>query len=144
MPLLSRWFVRTSLIYLCLGFLIGGALLWSRAIGHTGVIWRLLPVHVAWLLFGWMMQLAMGVAYWIMPKSAAPETAERPLTELAWASYASLNLSLLVLALSAAEGHFFGALRPASGALLGLSVLFYAAHLWPRIRAVTQAQGASR
>lgn len=30
--------------------------------------WNWLPVHIELLLFGWVVQLTMGVAFWIMPR----------------------------------------------------------------------------
>ena len=85
MPALSRWFIRTALIELGLGFLLGALMLATK--GST--LWhstsRLLPLHVELLLPGWLANLAIGVAYWMLPKHAAG--AERGATlpiALAW------------------------------------------------------------
>ncbi len=139
MPLMSRWFVKTSLVYLCMGFALGASLLWMRATGAGGWLWQLLHVHVAWLLFGWMMQLAMGVAYWIMPRTVSANAVTRPREWLAWASYVSLNLSLTLFTLAALLPRGPSVLRVVPSALLAAAVILYAGHLWPRVRAVVPA-----
>jgi hypothetical protein len=32
------------------------------------LLWAWLPAHIEWLLFGWVAQLTLGVACWIMPR----------------------------------------------------------------------------
>jgi heme/copper-type cytochrome/quinol oxidase subunit 1 len=68
MPRLSTWFVRASLLYLALGFSLGALLLANKALQFSPSIWKLLPVHSEVLLLGWFVQLAVGVAYWILPR----------------------------------------------------------------------------
>ena len=67
MPKLTIWFIRTALIYLLLGFTVGGVLLTQKGINLFPKIWILLPVHIEWMFIGWIFQLAMGVAFWILP-----------------------------------------------------------------------------
>ena len=42
-------------------------------------LWRLLPAHIELLLLGWTLNLALGMAYWILPryKTGAPRGATR-------------------------------------------------------------------
>jgi energy-converting hydrogenase Eha subunit C len=68
MPALSRWFIRASLVYLALGFTLGGLLLSNKGLGFYPPIWRSLPAHYEFLLMGWMVLVVMGVAYWILPR----------------------------------------------------------------------------
>lgn len=68
MPRLSVIFVRASLIYLLLGFSIGGLMLANKGILISPAIWALLPLHIEFALMGWMIQLAMGVMFWILPQ----------------------------------------------------------------------------
>lgn len=68
MPHLSVLMIRAALLYLAGGFFFGGLMLFNKGIPFEGMIWRLLPVHVEMLIFGWMLQLAMGVAFWIVPR----------------------------------------------------------------------------
>ena len=70
MPRLSRIAIRLALASLLLGAGIGAWQLSAPAFGAPRA-WSLLPVHVELMLFGWLVQLAMGVAYWILPRTPA-------------------------------------------------------------------------
>ncbi len=92
MPKLSRWFVHTSLIYLAAGSTVGALLLADKGISFWPAVWLTLPWHMEFLLLGWMVQLAMGVAFWILPRYASgpPRGNERWI----WLAYASLNTGI--------------------------------------------------
>jgi len=79
MPRLSAWFVRTSLIYLAIGFTLGAFLLANKGLRLYPQAWTLLPAHIEMLLMGWFVQLAIGVAFWILPRlsGAQPRGNER-------------------------------------------------------------------
>ncbi len=68
MPTLSVRFIRFALIYLALGFTLGAVLLGNEAFAFYAPAWNLLPIHIEMLLMGWFIQLALGVAYWILPR----------------------------------------------------------------------------
>jgi hypothetical protein len=68
MPRLSVWFVRVSLIHFFLGLTLGGLILANKGLPFAPWTWTLLPAHMEFLLLGWMVQLAMGVAFWILPR----------------------------------------------------------------------------
>lgn len=68
MPRVSAWAVRLSLLYLSAGFVLGALLLSNKAFPVLPAAWSWLPVHADLLLSGWMIQLALGVAYWILPR----------------------------------------------------------------------------
>ena len=67
MPLLSRWMVKLALLNLDLGFTLGGLLLANKGIPLHPTLWLLLPAHQEFLITGWMLNLAMEVAFWILP-----------------------------------------------------------------------------
>ena len=72
MPRLSVWLIRTALVYLVLGFGLGAVMLAYKVTPFTPVlIARLRPLHVELLTLGWTMNLALGVAYWILPRRAS-------------------------------------------------------------------------
>ena len=128
MPRLSVWFVRASLIYLLLGFLFGAMLLAQKGISYYPAAWNLFPIHMEFLLIGWFAQLAMGVAFWILPRfSSGPP---RGNVALLWMSFVLVNLGIL-----------FGALRlwlPAAlligrAAEAGAGILF-AIGWWRRVK----------
>lgn len=139
MPLQARWFVRASLLYLLLGTLLGGALLVEKAFGVEELrgLWRLREAHADWLLVGWLLQLALGVASWILPRPR-PEAVAHP---WGWAAFALLNVGLLLrtlgflLAPTSGAGPGPGPLV-ASGAGAGLEVagvVTFAGAAWARI-----------
>ena len=96
MPRLSVWFVRASLLYLLLGFLFGALLLAQKGIPFYAPVWNLFPLHVEFLLVGWLIQLAMGVAFWVIPRFSSGSS--RGPVELVWASFALINAGILLTA----------------------------------------------
>lgn len=68
MPRFTFWAVRLSLIYLLLGFSLGALLLANKGILFAAWIWKLLPLHIEFLMFGFISQLVMGIAFWILPR----------------------------------------------------------------------------
>jgi hypothetical protein len=128
MPRLSVWFVRASLLYLLAGFLIGAMILAQKGIPYYSPVWTLFPIHMEFLLIGWFAQLAMGVAFWIVPRfsSGPPRGNER----IVWLSFVLINTGILI-----------GSMQPwvNPSALLGRALeigagITFAAGLWRRIK----------
>lgn len=66
MPRWSVWSVRLALAWLALAALVGAGILARDPLGLPGAA-TLIPAHAEMMLVGWMMQLACGVAWWILP-----------------------------------------------------------------------------
>src|SRR5512135_3224548 len=96
MPRLSTWFVRAALIYLLLGFVLGGLILAQKGLPYYAPVWQLLPLHIEFLISGWMIQLAMGVAFWILPRFSSGD--RRGNERLVGASFLLLNVGILLIA----------------------------------------------
>lgn len=97
MPRLSLWFVRASLIYFLLGFTIGALILSQKGVMFLPSIWLIFPLHMEFLLIGWFAQLALGVAFWILPRfSRGPSRGDE---RLAWLSFGLINAGLLAAVL---------------------------------------------
>lgn len=129
MPRLSCWFVRASLLYLAVGVTFGGLLLAHKGIPLHPFLWRLLPLHIEFLLFGWLVQLAMGVAFWIFPRFWRSRGNERP----AWVAFGLLNAGVLLAGVSPllawpAWFILIGRLAEAGAAVA------FAIHAWPRVK----------
>ena len=92
MPRLSCWFIRSALLYLAAGFTLGALLLAHKGLGFSPLMWRLLPLHMEMLLVGWFLQLAMGVAFWILPRFV--QGPPRGNEKLAWLAFTLLNLGI--------------------------------------------------
>lgn len=93
MPRPSVWFVRASLVYLLLGFAFGAMILAQKGIPYFPPVWNLFPIHMEFLLIGWFAQLAMGVAFWILPRFSRGQP--RGNVTLIWLSFALMNLGIL-------------------------------------------------
>lgn len=129
MPLLTRWFLRAALLYLLLGFTLGALMLANKGVPFAPQLWRLLPAHIETLLMGWLLLLALGVAYWILPRF---KTA-RPRSWLVWLSLLLLNGGIACIALApflAPSGQVsaYGRLCETLGAAA------FALHAWPRVK----------
>lgn len=129
MPRLSVFYVRTALVYLAAGLTLGALLLWNKGIPLHPVTWRLLPAHIEFLLIGWTVQLALGVAFWILPRWQSARGDERP----AWAAFVLLNVGIWLVVLPPWLGlpEFLvtaGRIGEAAAAAA------FALHAWPRVK----------
>lgn len=68
MPPLSQWYIKFSFLYLLLGYSFGALLLAHKGHPLHPALWSWLPAHIEWLLVGWVAQLTLGMAFWIMPR----------------------------------------------------------------------------
>ena len=131
MPRLSVWCVRAALLYLGLGFTMGAIMLAAPALRLPLTVLRLRPLHAEILLVGWVVQLAFGVAYWILPRLRGPLA--RGNERLAWFALLLLNLGVLAAGL----GQAFAAPSwvPVAGrAAESAAALAFARHAWSRAR----------
>jgi hypothetical protein len=132
MPRLSVYFVRASLIYLAVGFTFGGLLLANKGVLISPLIWMLLPIHIEFLFVGWLVQLAMGIAFWILPRfsQGTPRGDER----WSWITFTLINIGISLVVLQSLFGvqwlMFFGR----SLEMLGL-IMFVAGN-WKRIKPI--------
>lgn len=131
MPNLSVWAIRASLVYLMAGFTIGAAMLWNRGVQLDPRLWLLLSAHIEFLLVGWILQLTVGVAYWILPRHRT--TPKRGNPWLAWASVAMLNVGILLVAGSGFSSRS-GDLLTAGRIVEFIAVAAFALNSWPRLR----------
>lgn len=94
MPLLTRLFIKTGLAYFAVAMLMGLALLAQPILGLPPVVGLFHPVYLHLLMVGWVLQLIIGVIYWMFPK----QSKERPRgsDRLAWLVYVCLNAGLLL------------------------------------------------
>ncbi|MFN2317073.1 MAG: hypothetical protein ABR551_01080 [Gemmatimonadales bacterium] len=131
MAALSTWAIRLALVQLLAAFLAGGWLLAARGIPSLPRPDWLLPVHLELALLGWTLQLAMGVAYWMLPKfkSGPPRGPTGP----AIAALVVFNAGVLLVLASSVSGVAGLALVGRTGELAGVGL--FAANALPRIKA---------
>lgn len=148
MPTLTRWFIKSSLIYFVAALLLALAssslpvaqatLSVASNREATAVFLRSLgPVYFHLFLVGWVTQLIFGVVYWMFPKCSIEKP--RGSESLAWAVFWLLNAGLILRAVAEP----LNTLRPESawGWLLALSALLqwlagsaFVANTWPRVK----------
>ena len=130
MPRLSQWLVRTALIYLLMGFSAGALLLIHKGVPWQPLLWRWLPAHIEFLLMGWVVQLTMGVAFWILPRYW--QRARRPRQGSVYLAWLLLNVGIWLVVAGTAVGTGRWLLFAGRAAETGAIVAFIL-HSWPRI-----------
>ncbi|MCL5097375.1 MAG: hypothetical protein M1608_07585 [Candidatus Omnitrophica bacterium] len=130
MPRFSVWGTRLALLYFLAGFTIGALILINKAAPLHPAIWSLLPLHIEFLLMGWIVQLVFAVGYWIFPRFKFEPKRGRP--GFAWVALGLLNAGIGSLTLASVSG------QPAwvlIGRVLEVgAVVVFAAQLWLRAK----------
>jgi hypothetical protein len=127
MPALARWYVKTALLYLLVGTLFGGTILLNKGTPIAGA-WQLLAPHIAFMTWGWLLLLTMGVAYWILPRWGH----ERRRVRLVAATYLCLNAAIWIVALAPWTPSPWP--NAVGGLLQAAACILFAIHAWPRVK----------
>jgi hypothetical protein len=137
MPLLTRWFIRTSFVYLGValaeGILLAGQSVWNSPFPFA----VLFQGYIHLLTVGWLTILIFGVAYWMFPKYSHAYPRGRDV--LNWAAYILINLGLVmrVLAEPLNDIHqqaFWGLLLVFSALLQWLGGMAFIINVWKRVK----------
>ncbi|RPI91307.1 MAG: hypothetical protein EHM40_01480 [Chloroflexi bacterium] len=136
MPPLTRWFVKTSFVYLALA-LIAGLLMEAQSALGLSAVGGLFPIYIHLFVLGWLTQLIFGVVFWMFPKHSA-ET-PRGNETLGWWTYALLNAGLLLRAFaepihSTQPGLFSGWTLVVSALIQFLAGLSFVVNSWGRVK----------
>lgn len=139
MPPLTRWFIKTSFLYLILslfvGAILGAQLIWNFPPASI----NLSPTYFHLLAEGWITMLIIGVIFWMFPKFSL----QRPRRSLGlgWASYVLLNLGLLLRLISEPVITSMNNPLPSWGILLTLAALLqwlggmaFVFNTWARVK----------
>jgi hypothetical protein len=130
MPLLTRAFIKTALIYLVLALALG---IWLAEGAPNG----LFPAYIHLLVFGWLTQLTFGVIYWMFPKYSAQ--LPRGHEWLGWVAYGALNAGLILRAVAepmqaSHASRAFGIALLASAILQWIAGAAFFVNTWGRVR----------
>lgn len=129
-PKASIWMIRTSLLYLLTGMLIGGGMLATKADPSYAYFYAYLNLHVELMLFGWILQLFMGTAYWILPRH--PARLARGPEWMIWGVFLFLNLGMFSAIISAL---MYNSTLLFTSRLLELAAfILFVLLMWPRVR----------
>ena len=140
MPRLSCWFIKAALLHLGTSVTLGGLILAAKGQPVAlGWAWLLLPTHMQLALGGWLMQLALGMAYWVLPRLNT--AGDRGRIAWAWVSFGVWNTGIvgaaLALALRPLARSEWLDLALAAAALLQLvGLAAFAWHAWPRLQPI--------
>ncbi len=128
MPTVSIFFIRWSLIQLGIASTIGLILLISKATGGWMWIWNFKNLHTEGMWIGWIINLVLGTAWWIMPKR--PDFPDKyGYAWLAWLSFIFAQIDWLYrFFLEPNFAPFFIRLTPF------LAILFFVMGIWPRLK----------
>ena len=145
MPLLTRWVIRTAMLYLVIGMVIG-LLYWANVQWSFAPIMSTLnPTYLHMLVVGWLTQLIFGVIYWMFPIISKDNM--RGDTRLAWAVFGLLNAGLIMRIVCepwrAVDPNDVNGLGLVLSALLQvLAAYLFIVVCWPRVRARAGTAGA--
>lgn len=127
MSRISVWYVRTALLHFALGTTVG-----AWALAAKGGPWPAFPLparplHVEVVLLGWLCQLAVGVALWILPFSGGVSRERR-----FWVAWGLLNVGIVLVVLGQWTLVPVGTLGGRACEALAGGLLAWG--LWPRLR----------
>ncbi len=137
MPRLTRWFVKTALVYLVAALFVWVVEAAQTVLNLPPVMARVQPTYLHLFTVGWITQMIFGVAYWMFPRAsrARPRGSET----LAVAAYGLINVGLILRVIAEP----FHALRPgtvpdwlltASAALQSLAGVCFVINIWGRVK----------
>ena len=136
MPPVTRWFVRSALLWFLLALALGVLMAGDVSARLPGTALALpYPTYLHLLTVGWLTNLIFGVAFWMFPRYSAqhPRGSDR----LAWLAYAGINAGL-VLRLVAEPAQLAGSGAPfllvLSAALQLLGAWAFVLNTWPRVK----------
>ncbi len=102
-----------------------------------GVVGGWVPTHVDLLLVGWMVQLAMGVGYWIFPRLPYTLT-HRGRYPYALSAVILLNVGVIVYVIATLIAWAWGEVLGLGVQVLAIASYIY--HLVPRVRSTIPQQ----
>jgi len=137
MPPVTRFFIKTGLVFFVLAFAVNWIASLRPIVDLPPFFIAIGPIYVHLLVVGWITQVIIGVAHWMFPKYSRekPRGSER----LAWITYGLLNFGLALRLLaepaqSVAPDPFWGWLLALSALTQWAAGLIFVGNIWPRIR----------
>jgi hypothetical protein len=137
MPVLTRWFLRSALIYLAAALLLGVILALPASVALPPFVRIMNPAYFHLFLVGWVTQMIFGVIYWMFPiiTRANPRGDER----LGWGCFVLLNGGLLLrvvgepLVTTWPESGL-GWMVAVSAVMQWLAAVLFVVLAWPRVK----------
>lgn len=137
MPSVTRWFIKSAMVYLAAALLLAVVLALPEAVRLPAFVRFMNPAYFHLFLVGWATQMIFGVIYWLFPivTRARPRGNEK----LAWACYIVLNVGLLLRVLGepltgVRPEAGFGWMLAVSALLQWLAAVIFVTLAWPRVK----------
>lgn len=137
MPKLSRWFIKTALVYLVAGLFTSLVAAAQAPLNLALALGAIHPVTLHLFTVGWITQMIFGVAVWMFPRA----TRQRPRGNipLAFAAYLLLNTGLVIRIIfeplhNLRAGAVAGSLLVLSAALQWAAGISFAIYIWARVK----------
>ncbi len=147
MTALVRRYLKTAILFLALGLLLGGWMMAERELGLRPPSAYVVSAHTHAILVGFVMMMILGVALWMFPRPAKGDTQYRPaVAEAAYWLLATGTLARVAgeLARTRSDAPVLRWLVLATGLAQILGLLMFFVNMWSRIRPVgSQAREAS-
>jgi cbb3-type cytochrome oxidase subunit 1 len=131
MPAQSVWMIRLSLLWFLIAVLTGGFLFIHKELSFHPAAWVLLPIHFETAIWGWIVQLVMGTAYWIFPRHL--EGSLRGPEKMGWLIISLYNIGLIVL-LSGQVLPLSIPMELTGRFLMVLSIALFGRLIWGRVK----------
>ena len=137
MPTLTRWFLRSSLVFLLLAMLLGVLHAARAPLNLPAQINAFSPIYFHLFMVGWVTQLIFGVVFWMFPKYSKEQP--RGSEGLGWATFWLLNLGLLLRlvgepAQALLTVSFWGWMVAASALLQWAAGMLFVINTWGRVK----------
>lgn len=137
MPLVTRYFIKTALLFFVVALFCGLLLALRPLVALPAIVAGLTPVYFHLFMVGWVTQVIIGVAFWMFPKHSKEKP--RGSEALAWITYVLLNVGLLLRAIAEPANavqawRLWGWLLALSALLQWLGGFAFVANTWPRIK----------
>lgn len=136
MPLITRLFIKTGLIFFLIALLIGvGAQ--ADILNFAGIT----PLFWHALMVGWITQIIMGVSMWMFPGRIKKESFQNQ--KWGWLTYMFLNtgLALRMIAepfVNTSQAVLWKILLVVSAVFQFIAVMSYVIEIWPRVMSKSQ------
>jgi len=137
MPVLTRWFLRASLLYFVIAILIGVLVAARAPLNLPGAVNALNAVYFHLFMVGWVAQLIFGVVFWMFPKLSKDKP--RGSETLGWVVFWSLNTGLILRLIAEPAqtlnpGRGWGWMLVASAVLQWAAGMLFVINTWGRVK----------